>query len=278
MAGNIHNGPKGPGPCGAGPGGRGCPFDPEGTGENHFSTREEAQAAFDTKMEAEHGLVATASKTPAETEDEINARINEETYSPLKDLRGMERWTTNAKYREALKQDYQTGLHEVRLVNGYEDGVPADGGSEQYKADLATHSKVYKDAKQVLEKYGHYETEEEINARPHSKYNDDPYYYFEDLSTEEREKEIADIKQSLEDNYLHELHEIQVENGYENGVPPDGGSEQYRTDTAACNKAYDDEREALAKASVIEEDDDEVCTCGGSDCADCGRYGQYADF
>lgn len=65
MAGKIHNGPNGPGPCGSKPGGRGCPFDPEGTGENHFETQEEAQAAYDSKMESEHGLVTTASKVPA---------------------------------------------------------------------------------------------------------------------------------------------------------------------------------------------------------------------
>lgn len=62
MAGSIHNGPNGPGPCGAKPGGRGCPFDPEGTGENHFGTQEEAQAAYTAKMELEHGETATSTK------------------------------------------------------------------------------------------------------------------------------------------------------------------------------------------------------------------------
>lgn len=277
MAGNIHNGPNGPGPCGAGSGkGRGCPYDKEGTGANHYDTQEEAQVAFDAKMEAEHGLVATATKAPAETEDEINARINEETYSPLKDLRGNERWKTNAEYREALKQDYQTGLYEVQLVNGYEDGVPEDGGSEQYKADLATHNKVYRDAKEVFLKYANYETEDEINARPKR----DPYEYLKGLDAEEREREIADFKESIEDDYLYDLHEIQVENGYQDGIPTDGGSDQYKADVAARNKAYDETREALQKAvaSLPKEDDEPECTCGMSDCADCGRYGQYSDF
>lgn len=63
MAGKIHNGPNGPAPCGATPGkGRGCPYDKEGTGANHYDTQEEAQAAFDEKMKNEHGETATVSK------------------------------------------------------------------------------------------------------------------------------------------------------------------------------------------------------------------------
>lgn len=55
----IHNGANGPGPCNAKPGGKGCPFDLEGTGENHFDTQEEAQAAYDVSMESQHGLLST---------------------------------------------------------------------------------------------------------------------------------------------------------------------------------------------------------------------------
>lgn len=277
MAGNIHNGPKGPGPCGASGKGRGCPFDPEGTGENHFGTKEEAQAAFDTKMESEHGLVATATKAPAESEDEINARINEETYSPLKDLRGPERYKTNAIYWNALKDDYQTGLHEVRLENGYEDGVPADGGSEQYKADLAAHSKVYKDAKAVFEKYSRYETEEEK-----SPYSDrDPYEYLKKLDRDEAKEETADLRAAIENDYADDLDEIKVDNGYQDGVPTDGGSEEYKAEVAARTKAYENEKKIFEEVAAVyeqEEDDEPECTCGMSDCADCGRYGQYADF
>ena len=63
MAGKIHNGPNGPGRCKAKAGGSGCPFDPESTGANHFDTKEEAQIAYETKMESEHGLTVSVEKS-----------------------------------------------------------------------------------------------------------------------------------------------------------------------------------------------------------------------
>lgn len=111
MAGKIHNGPNGPGPCGAGPGGRGCPFDPEGTGENHFDTKEEAQAAFDSKMESEHGLVATASKTPKKAAEP------------------KEKWVANPK-EQALRDknaEFARKIVELRAQQGdvtFEDANP----------------------------------------------------------------------------------------------------------------------------------------------------------
>jgi len=63
MAGRFHNGPNGPGLCKS-TGARGCPFDPEGTGANHFGSMEEAQEAYEAELTSEHGLVATASRNP----------------------------------------------------------------------------------------------------------------------------------------------------------------------------------------------------------------------
>jgi len=58
----FHTGPNGPGPCRAQSGGRGCPFDPNATGENHYDSMEKAVAAFEDKMANEYGLNVTVEK------------------------------------------------------------------------------------------------------------------------------------------------------------------------------------------------------------------------
>jgi len=53
MAEKFHVGPNGPGICRvdpANPNSKGCPFDPESTGANHFDTAKEADQAFEKTM------------------------------------------------------------------------------------------------------------------------------------------------------------------------------------------------------------------------------------
>lgn len=65
MAEKFHVGPNGPGICRTEPsleGSRGCPFDPDSTGANHFDTAKEADAAFEERMGGAVGEPATRKK------------------------------------------------------------------------------------------------------------------------------------------------------------------------------------------------------------------------
>jgi len=65
MAEKFHVGPNGPGICRTDPskeGSRGCPFDPDSTGENHFDTAKEADSAFAELMGGAVGEPARSKK------------------------------------------------------------------------------------------------------------------------------------------------------------------------------------------------------------------------
>lgn len=64
----FHNGPNGPGRCtaGSGEGARGCPF---GGADAHYSSKAEAQVAFEEKLNKEYGVVPNS-----ETKDKVNSK------------------------------------------------------------------------------------------------------------------------------------------------------------------------------------------------------------
>lgn len=128
MAGKIHNGPNGPGPCGAGPGGRGCPFDPEGTGANHFNTKEEAQVAFDAKMESEHGETATVSK---KSSPKVNASYPESVSKLVSaiDRGNMSEITELGKNEEIVKIPHEDWKQLETIATSEYEKMKAENGA-----------------------------------------------------------------------------------------------------------------------------------------------------
>lgn len=151
MAGKIHNGPNGPAPCGATPGkGRGCPYDKEGTGANHYDTQEEAQAAFDEKMKNEHGETATVSKKSSPKVNGYPASVSK-LVSAI-DRGNMSEITELGKNEEIVKIPHEDWKQlETIATSEYEKMKAEDGGQLKRDHDAFTANW---DAARALEVHG----------------------------------------------------------------------------------------------------------------------------
>lgn len=70
----FHVGPNGPKPCKVSTESRRtCPYDPDGVGDNHFDTPEEAQGAYEARMESTHGLVPAAAGSSSTVDSSLSA-------------------------------------------------------------------------------------------------------------------------------------------------------------------------------------------------------------